>query len=160
MFQMMFFISSLHISNKTNEMKVLNIALFFVILLFVGCKTQKIAPKPTPVKSESVAKTPDKASNVNSKEEHVTAAKGEAKDYGAKKYYIILGSFGVYENAQKFKKQLMAEDFYPGILVNEAGLYRVSVNSYDDEGAARSRIGEIRQKFPDKYTDLWLLIKK
>jgi len=53
----------------------------------------------------------------------------------------------------------MAEDFFPGILINEAGLYRVSVNSYDDEGVARSRVGEIRQKYP-KYSDLWLLIKK
>jgi len=35
----------------------------------------------------------------------------------------------------------------------------VSVNSYDDETMARSRIGEIRQKFP-QYNDLWLLIKK
>jgi len=35
----------------------------------------------------------------------------------------------------------------------------VSVNSFDDEGAARSRVGELRQKFP-QYSDLWLLIKK
>jgi cell division protein FtsN len=140
-------------------MKVLNVVLFLVILMAVGCKTQKIAPKPAPVKSESVASNAYKSQSVNSKEERVTAASGEAKDYGSKKFYIILGSFGVYENAQKFKKQLMAEDFFPGILVNEAGLYRVSVNSFDDEGAARSRVGELRQKFP-QYGDLWLLIKK
>jgi len=125
-----------------------------------GCKTQKIAPKPQPMNSETVGKPSDSASSsIKSKEEHVTAAKGEANDFGSKRFYIILGSFGVYENAQKFKKQLMAEDFFPGILINEAGLYRVSVNSYDDEGIARSRVGEIRQKFP-KYSDLWLLIKK
>lgn len=139
-------------------MKVHNVVLFLVILMAVGCKTQKIAPKPAPLKSESVATT-DNTQSVNSKEERVTAANGEAKDYGSKKFYIILGSFGVYENAQKFKKQLMAEDFFPGILVNEAGLYRVSVNSFDDEGAARRRVGELRQKFP-QYNDLWLLIKK
>ncbi len=141
-------------------MKVLNIALLLIVLMAAGCKTQKIAPKPQPMNSESIGKPSDSASSsIKSKEEHVTAAKGEANDFGSKRFYIILGSFGVYENAQKFKKQLMAEDFFPGILINEAGLYRVSVNSYDDEGIARSRVGEIRQKFP-KYSDLWLLIKK
>lgn len=143
-------------------MKVLSIVLFLVAIMAVGCKTQKIASKPAPVKSETIkSETASKPGNVSVKstEERVSAAKGEASDFGSKKFYIILGSFGVYENAQKFKKQLMAEDFYPGILVNEAGLYRVSVNSYDDETIARNRIGEIRQKFT-KYNDLWLLIKK
>ena len=141
-------------------MKVLNIILVLIALMVVSCKTQKIAPKPEPVKSETVVKVVvDSTQNVKSKVENVTAANGEAKDLGSKKFYIILGTFGVFENAQKFKKQLMAEDFFPGILINEAGLFRVSVNSYDDEVAARSRINEIRQKFP-KYNDLWLLIKK
>jgi len=138
-------------------MKVYNVVLLLFVLMSVGCKTQKIASKPEPVKSETVAKSGDLA--IKSTEEKVSAAKGEASEFGSKRFYIILGSFGVYENAQKFKKQLMAEDFYPGILVNEAGMYRVSVNSYDDETIARNRVGELRQKFP-KYSDLWLLIKK
>ena len=126
----------------------------------VGCKTQKIAPKPEPVKSETVVEPAVNANQtVRSAEERITAANGESKDLGSKKFYIILGSYKMYEGAQKFKKQLMAEDFFPGILINEAGLFRISVNSYDDEAMARSRIAEIRQKFP-KYNDLWLLIKK
>jgi len=141
-------------------MKVLNIILVLVALMVMSCKTQKIAPKPEPVKSETVVKAVvDSSLNVKSKIENVKAANGEAKDLGSKKFYIILGTFSVFENAQKFKKQLMAEDFFPGILINEAGLFRVSVNSYDEEATARSRISEIRQKFP-KYNDLWLLIKK
>lgn len=134
-------------------MKILNILLLLVVIMSVGCKTKKLAPKPEPISSEVVEAKP-----VTLKEEKVTAATGEAKDFGTKKFYIILGSYAVYENAQKFKKQLMAEDFFPGILVNEAGLYRVSVNSYDDETTARNRVAEIRGKFP-KYNDLWLLIK-
>jgi len=141
-------------------MKVFNNVLLLGLLNAVGWKTQKVATKPVPMKSETVIKPIDSESSaIKSKEERFTAAKGEASDLGSKRFYIILGSFGVYENAQKFKKQLMAEDFFPGILINEAGLYRVSVNSYDDEGVARARVGEIRQKFP-KYSDLWLLIKK
>jgi hypothetical protein len=144
-------------------MKVLNLVLLLIILTAIGCKTQKIAPKPEPVKSEAVVKSSfsaaSPASSVTSKEEWIQAAKGEASDLGSKRFYIILGSFGVYENAQKFKKQLMAKNFFPGILVNKANLYRVSVNSYDDEATARARVSEIRQKFPE-YGDLWLLIKK
>ena len=147
------------------KMKALNILALVFLVLAIGCKTQKIAPKPEPITSETTvnssasASTAAKATNVNLKEERVTAAKGEASDLGSKRFYIIIGSFGVVENAQKFKKQLMSEDFFPGILVNEAGLYRVSVNSYDDEAAARARISDIRQKFP-KYSDVWLLVKK
>mgnify|MGYP001427376566 CR=1 FL=1 len=154
-------------------MKFLNILCLAAIVLTVGCKSQKIAPKPEPVSSNSSssnyssnysssarpAENKAKSAYVNAKEEKVTAANGEASDLGSKRFYVIIGSFGVYENAQKYKKQLMSEDFFPGILVNEKGLFRVSVNSYDDEAMARARISEIRQKFA-KYSDVWLLIKK
>ena len=153
-------------------MKVLSILLILIVLMTAGCKTQKIAPKPEPIKSESVKSENAKPETVASsygtgsgtssakyKEERISAAKGEASDLGSKRFYIILGSFKFYEGAQKFKKQLSAEDFFPGILVNEAGLYRVCVNSYDEESAARTKLAEIRQQFP-KYADSWLLIKK
>jgi cell division protein FtsN len=143
-------------------MKGLKILFLLTIVLAVSCKTQKIAPKPEPVQEEtsvSSTSTTTKDSSVKSKEEKVTAAQGEASDFGSKRFYVILGSFSVYENAQNFKKQLMQENFQPGILVNENGLYRVSVNSFDDETMARSRVAEIRQKYT-KYSDVWLLIKK
>ena len=153
-------------------MKVLSILLILTVLMSAGCKTQKIAPKPEPVKSESVSSEPVKSetvvksygtvtnvnSSVRSKEERFTAAQGEASDLGSKRFYLILGSFGKYENAQRLKKQLTAEAYSPGILVNEAGLFRVCVTSYDDESAARAKLGEIRQN--TKYADAWLLIKK
>ena len=102
-------------------MKVLNILCLIAILFAAGCKTQKIAPKPEPVTGSSTApvkasENKSKSAFVNSKEEKVTAAKGEASDFGNKRFYVIIGSFGVYENAQKFKKQLMSEDFFPAFL--------------------------------------------
>jgi len=152
-------------------MKVLSILLILIVLMTFGCKTQKIAPKPEPIKSETVSSEPAKsetvarsysttngASSVKGREERVTAAQGEASDLGSKRFYIILGVFGKYENSLRFKKQLAAEDYAPGILVNEAGQYRVCVNSYDDESAARAKLGDIRQNV--KYKDAWLLIKK
>ena len=155
-------------------MKVLSILLILIVLMTAGCKTQKIAPKPEPLKSESVNSEPAKSetatrsygsttsaggtSSVRSKEERFSAAQGEASDLGSKRFYLILGSFGKYENAQRLKKQLAAESYSPGILVNEAGLYRVCVSSYNDESEARAKLGEIRQNA--KYGDAWLLIKK
>ncbi len=144
-------------------MKALKILLVVLVVLSVGCKTQKIAPMPEPVsstaKTQATQATQAAPASVSSKEETVTAAKGEASDFGSRHFYVILGSFSIYENAQRFKKQLMSEDFYPGILVNQNGLYRVSINSYDDETQARNRIRDIRQKYP-QYSDVWLLIKK
>jgi len=90
--------------SKIKKMKVLNIVLLLVILLAVGCKTQKIAPKPQPMNSETVVSPSDNASStIKSKEESITAAKGEASDLGSKRFYIILGSFGVYKMPKNSK---------------------------------------------------------
>ncbi len=75
------------------------------------------------------------------------------------KYYVIIGSFRVLENAQNYKKQLINEGFLPVLLENENGLYRVSVSAYNDEMPARERISSIRGKY-DKYDDVWLLIRR
>jgi cell division protein FtsN len=75
------------------------------------------------------------------------------------KYYVIIGSFRVLENAQNYKKQLISEGFTPVLMENENGLYRVSVAAYNDEAEARQRIAEIRSKY-NKYSDVWLLIRK
>jgi cell division protein FtsN len=134
------------------------------ILIFAGCKSQMIIPEDEPVatapEKEVVTAEPktEPAKKIIVKEEKFSIAEGESASLGSKRYYVILGSFGVYENAQNFKKQLMREDFFPGILVNENGLYRVCVNSYDDESDARNRVAGIRGKYT-KYSDVWLLIK-
>lgn len=96
---------------------------------------------------------------ITSIEENVTPASGEALDFGSKKFYVIAGSWGVYTNALGFKTQLLAENFLPGILVNDNGLYRVSAYCTDDLSEALAKAEEIRQKFT-KYSDVWILIKK
>ena len=75
------------------------------------------------------------------------------------KYYVILGSFKVIENARKFKNDIIKEKFIPVILENENGLYRVSVNAFNDETQARERISQIRKQY-EKYNDVWLLVRK
>ncbi len=148
-------------------MKNLNLMLILLAVSLAGCKTQKIAPKPEPVAQESAApsKTVTTASktaktgSVSSKEERFSAASGETADYGSNRFFVIMGSFSVLENAKRLKETLISEGFQPGILVNESGMYRVLGNSYSDESEARARIAEVRAKFP-KYSDIWLLIRK
>jgi cell division protein FtsN len=74
-------------------------------------------------------------------------------------YYVILGSFKILDNAKNFRSQLTTEGFRPVILENEAGLYRVSVMSSNEEQAARNKIGEIRNNYA-QYGDVWLLMRK
>ena len=143
-------------------MKNLNLMLLLLAVSLAGCKTQKIAPKPQPVAQETAAPSKAPAAkpvSVSSKEERFSSASGETANYGSNKFFVIMGSFSVLENAKRLKETLIAENFQPGILVNESGMYRVCGNSYADESAARARIAEVRAKFP-KYSDIWLLIRK
>ncbi len=151
-------------------MKNLSLLLILVVVL-AACKTQKIAPKPQPVAQEKTAPAvvaapspAPKASSskpiaVASKEERFSAASGEVANYGTNKFFVIMGSFSVMENAKRLKETLTAENFHPVILMNESGMYRVCGDSYAEESAARSRIAEVRSSFP-KYSDIWLLIRK
>jgi len=75
------------------------------------------------------------------------------------KYYVIIGSFKVVENARNFRSTLISEGFTPVILENTEGFYRVSVAFFNDEKAARNRIEHIRNNY-EKYNDVWLLIRK
>ncbi len=90
------------------------------------------------------------------KEEKVKLLDIENEEF---KYYVIIGSFKILENAKNYKQTLIKEGFTPVLMENEAGLYRVSVAAYHDETASRNRIAEIRSKFK-KYSDVWLLIRK
>lgn len=147
-------------------MKNLNLLFLLIALSLAGCKTQKIAPKPQPVAQESAAPSTAapapkqaKPANVASKEERFSVAEGETANYGTNKFFVIMGSFSVLENAKRLKETLINENFKPIIVMNENGMYRVCGNSYDEESAARARIAEVRGSYP-KYSDIWLLIKK
>jgi cell division protein FtsN len=144
-------------------MKNLNLLFILLIVALAGCKTQKIAPKPQPVAQETASPSApakvSKPASVVSKEERFSSATGETADYGSNRFFVIMGSFSVLENAKRLKETLKSENFSPVILMNESGMYRVCGNSYEQESAARARIAEVRGSFP-KYSDIWLLIRK
>ncbi|MBK3518496.1 SPOR domain-containing protein [Carboxylicivirga marina] len=104
-----------------------------------------------------VVKKEVKEEKIVVKEEKVTVVDNKTAEVF--KYYVIIGSFRVLDNAQNYKKQLVEEGFLPVLLENEDGLYRVSVSAYHEEISARDNINSIRQKF-EKYHDVWLLIRK
>ena len=75
------------------------------------------------------------------------------------RYFVILGSFRVHDNANRFKSALEQEGFNPVILLSETGFNRVSVDSYTSEAAARQRVMQIRRNY-SQYHDAWLLIRR
>jgi cell division protein FtsN len=83
----------------------------------------------------------------------------QPEDQNQNNFFIITGSFSSLDNAKKFCRTLTGEGFSPIVVQSETGFYRVTVNSYDNETAARSRLLQIRQNYP-QYADTWLLIKK
>jgi len=127
------------------------------------------APKPTvrdnPV-SDTMYETADKAANGTStgkpvavRSENFTLSSEDQVAYGSKKFFVIVGSFKSSDNAGKFKQELTQQGFKPIILHSETGMFRVCVDSFNDETSARSRVQGIRTKYT-KYADAWLLIKK
>ncbi len=110
------------------------------------------------VTEETTPKVKEKAEqDIVVKEERVTLV--DQTNNEVFKYYVIIGSFRVLENARKYKEQLINEGFTPILLENENGLYRVSIAAYNEELPARKKIGNIRNTY-EKYDDVWLLIRK
>jgi len=125
----------------------------------------KNAVRENPV-SDTMYETADKAATgtpaakpVSMRSEKFTMTSEDQATYGSKSFFVIVGSFSSNENAGKFKQELIQQNFKPIILHSETGYYRVCVDSFNDEAAARSRVQNIRTQYP-KYADSWLLIKK
>lgn len=127
----------------------------------------KTAVRENPV-SDKMYETADKAANgttaaaskpVAVQSEKFTLSAEDQAAYGSRNFFVIVGSFKSNENANNFKKDLGQQGFKPIILHSETGLFRVCVDTFNDEAAARSHVQKIRTDFP-KYADAWLLIKK
>lgn len=110
---------------------------------------ETVAPKPKPQAETK---------KVVVREEKVKVIESEP-DKSTFKFYVIIGSFRIIENAKNYKTQLKEEGFQPTILENENGLYRVSVKGINEELTARNEIAQIRSKF-NNHNDVWLLISK
>ena len=75
------------------------------------------------------------------------------------RYFVIIGSFRIRDNAIEYQADIRQKGFSPVLLRNEAGFYRVSVKSTDEILAAREEIRRIREQY-EEHGDTWLLIRK
>ena len=133
-------------------MKINTFSLIIIFsLLFVSCKSTKIASGDSPYLDEINSKT-----EITVRTEKVKPIDSSDAMYA---FYVIIGSFKNIENAQKYKTDLISEGFTPVILENENGLFRISAGGYDDENAARLKIAGIRTAYVN-HTDVWLLVRK
>ncbi len=132
-------------------------------IMLGACKSKEMAPvEETPV-AEVIVPEPEpqpEPPEILVVEERFTFEKKEDKEsHDQNTYFVILGSYSYKDNAERFMRTLSAQGFSPVILLSETGFHRVSVNSYDNETDARTRIQRIRNGYPE-YHDLWLLIRQ
>ena len=157
--------------NKTIR---LTLALAVVMLATSACKSkQKIAeipaganieasaPKPVVSTPAPVVTTPSDNNRVVSNEPEVTRNEnfslvdGEAGSLKYK-YHVVVGSFSKQTNAKGLQSNLKTEGNKALIVINEKGMYRVLISSYNDYNQAHARIKEISNRFPDA----WVLVQK
>lgn len=149
----------------------LMLALAIVIMVTSACKTkQKIAEIPAGANIE--ASSPKKSISTNSsstlsstqstvnepevtRNENFSLVDGE-KDALKYKYHVVVGSFGKQTNAKGLQTTLKSEGNSALVVVNEKGMYRVLIASFNDYNQAHARIKEISNRFPDA----WVLVQK
>ncbi len=146
-------------------MKFLSLISYLILFNFIisSCSslkkpgTSSFDDSESPYVNEDVKpKVKPELAKIVVKEERIKLLDVKNKDF---KYYVIIGSFKILNNAKNYKQELIKESFTPVLMENESGLYRVSVAAYNDETAARNKIAEIRSQYK-KYSDVWLLIRK
>ena len=155
----------------------LTLSLAIVMLATSACKTkQKIAEIPAGANIEATTPktvvTPP-ATNYNEpavvkeepkeevKENEVTRNENFSlvdgdKDALKYKYYVVVGSFTKQTNAKGLQSTLITEGNKAIIVINEKGMYRVLISSFNDYNLAHARIRAIANRFPDA----WVLVQK
>jgi Sporulation related domain. len=147
------------------------IALAIVMTATSACKTkQKIAEVPaganvqatkqnvvtnatanvSAATSETIASEPEVTRN-----ENFSLVDGESSALKYK-YHVVVGSFSKQENARGLQKTLKSEGNNALIVVNEKGMYRVLIASFNDYNQAHSRIKQIAGRF----ADAWVLVQR
>lgn len=89
--------------------------------------------------------------------EKFSLADGETNADALKfKYHVVVGSFKSQVNAKGLQGTLKGEGNTALVVVNEQGMFRVLIASFNEYAQARARINQISQRFPDA----WVLVQK
>ena len=118
-----------------------------------GAKITAAAPKAAPL-AATVA-TPEVKEAEVVRNENFSLVDGE-KDALKYKYHVVVGSFTKQTNAQGLQKTLNAQGNKAIIVLNEKGMYRVLIASFNDYVQAHVKIKAI---FND-FADAWVLVQK
>ncbi|HOV83493.1 MAG TPA: SPOR domain-containing protein [Paludibacteraceae bacterium] len=153
------------------------IILSLMTIAFSGCKSkQKVTEIPganvkatttsastTPSETTApvVVTTPPSETETNipevTRKESFNLAEGETNhDALSYKYHVVVGSFKNLSNAKGLQSTLKQEGNNSLIVINEQGMYRVIIDSFNDYNQAHARINQIKNRFPDA----WVLIQK
>ncbi|MDR0370831.1 MAG: SPOR domain-containing protein [Prevotellaceae bacterium] len=73
-----------------------------------------------------------------------------------KKYHVVVGSFRNQDNARGLQRTLNAQGNDALIVVNEQGMFRVLIASFNEHIEADRKIDRIKYEFPDA----WVLIQR
>lgn len=87
--------------------------------------------------------------------ESFTLSEGDASALN-NKYHVVVGSFKSQVNAKGLQTTLKNEGNKALVVVNEQGMFRVLIASYNEYSQARARINEIKERF----ADAWVLVQK
>jgi len=107
--------------------------------------------KDTVVKADTVAKKEVKIDEPEvTRQEKFTIVEGQ-KGAELKEYNVVIGSFGKKDNAERLKSEMSGADYKPVIVVNERGMFRVILATYDTYQESKAKIAEIMEEFPDAW---------
>jgi cell division protein FtsN len=69
---------------------------------------------------------------------------------------VVVGSFKSQTNAKGLQNTLNSEGNKALVVINEQGMYRVIIASFNEYSQAKSRIAQIQERF----ADAWVLVQK
>lgn len=148
------------------------VAVALIMTTFSACKTkQKVskipganveatapaATAPTAATSTKPQTTTPTAGPEVTRNEKFSLADGETNTDALKyKYHVVVGSFKSQVNAKNLQGILKSEGNSALVVVNEQGMYRVLIASFNEYAQARNRINQISERF----ADAWVLVQK
>lgn len=116
-----------------------------------------VVEEPVKAQPETVVETPKDESKVEpeiTRKEKFEVVAGQQVE-ALLKYNVVIGSFGKQTNAQNLQAQ-MRPQYKPIVVVNERGMYRVILATFDEYKDAKLLISELLLQFPDA----WVLVQK
>ncbi len=150
--------------------KILGMFLMAAIVLAgsTSCKSKQKVTEISGANVEATAKTNTAATTASTtataatetektRNEKFSLAEGETNTAAFNsKYHVVVGSFSIQQNAKNLQRTLNSEGNNALVVVNEQGMFRVLIASFNEYTQARERINQINTRFPDA----WVLVQK